>query len=146
MATLEVHKDHVLERSVALASKPVWVLGRSAESDIQIAHASASRRHARIFLEDGGYYIDDLGSTHGTVIAGQPLRPGAPVRLFDGLRIAVGTSDYELVPTNMMVAVMAAMKAAQEEKAAAEERADKDAKSKVKKPRAFLGLCAPTLP
>ena len=118
MATLEVHKDHVLERSVALASKPVWVLGRSAESDIQIAHASASRRHARIFLEDGGYYIDDLASTHGTVVAGQPLRPGAPVRLFDGLRIAVGTSDYELVPTNMMVAVMAAMKAAQEEKAA----------------------------
>jgi hypothetical protein len=32
----------------------------------------------------------------------------------------------------------------QEEKAAAEERADKDSKSKVKKPRAFLGLCSPS--
>ena len=68
---------------------------------------AVSRRHARIFADgEGGYYVEDCGSTHGTFVAGARLTE--PVRLFDGLRVAFGTSPFELVPTNMMAAVMAA--------------------------------------
>ena len=53
-----------------------------------------SRRHARIFADaDGGFYVEDYGSTHGTFVAGSRLT--APVRLFDGLRVAFGSSSFE---------------------------------------------------
>jgi pSer/pThr/pTyr-binding forkhead associated (FHA) protein len=96
----------------------------TAHAQINLPHTSISRRHARIFLEDGGFYIEDLGaphsrepptwpsltdaalstrvagSTHGTFAAGARL--SGPTRLFDGLRIAFGSSTFELVPSNMM--------------------------------------------
>ena len=72
-------------------------------------------RHARVYEEDGGFYIEDLKSTHGTLVAGQRLVPAEPMRLFDGLRVALASSGYEVVPTNTMAAVLAAMKSAQAE-------------------------------
>lgn len=114
MARVDVFNGETLDRAVDLASKASWIIGRSAESDIQLAHSSISRRHARIFIEDDGYYVEDIGSTHGTKLAGQALLRGCPMRLFDGLRIGVGTSTYELVPVNMMAGiVMEAMRTAQ---------------------------------
>ena len=75
------------------------------------SRTSVSRRHARVFSdEDGSFYIEDCGSTHGTFVAGSRIT-STPVRLFDGLRVSFGTAPFELVPSNMMAGVMAAMKA-----------------------------------
>ena len=52
-------------------------------------------------------------------MAGQALAKGLPVRLFDGLRASFGTSKFELLPSNMMAAVTAAMQVAQAHQAAA---------------------------
>lgn len=48
-----------------------------------------SRRHALIFLRQDSLYVEDLGSTNGTFLAGQLLAEGA-ARLEDGARIAFG--------------------------------------------------------
>ena len=117
--------------TIPLEGKSVWVLGRSLDSDIVLAHSSISRRHARIFAEDGGFYIDDLSSTHGTVVAGQPLRPGAPTRLFDGLKIGFGSSSFDLVPINMMAAVMQAARREQEAEARRQQEATTAAETTV---------------
>lgn len=45
-----------------------------------------SRRHARIFTEQGGVYLIDLGSLNGTTLNGQPIR-GKLVRLNSGDKI-----------------------------------------------------------
>lgn len=53
--------------------------------------AKVSRKHARIRLKDGGYTIEDLGSTNGTFInRGRRLLPGTPQALRDGDEIIVG--------------------------------------------------------
>ena len=88
--------------------------------------AAPPYRHARVYEEDGGFYIEDLKSTHGTLVAGQRLVPGEPMRLFDGLRVALASSGFEVVPTNTMAAVIAAMKSAQAD-AARREREKQDA-------------------
>ena len=67
----ELHQGSARIQSVELAGKSEWTIGRSLESDLVLNHSSVSRRHARVFLEDGAFYVDDLGSTHGTMIAGQ---------------------------------------------------------------------------
>jgi hypothetical protein len=112
-ACVALEKEHAVVSSTQLSGdKSEWIIGRSLDSDINIPHSSVSRRHARIFSDsEGGFYLEDLKSTHGTTVAGSTL--SEPVRLFDGLRISFGSSGFELVPTNMMAAVMAAMKAAQ---------------------------------
>jgi len=67
-------------------------LGRSEENDIVLADERVSRRHARVFAEDGGYAITDLGSRHGTRVNGESLgeesrmlAPGDAIELGDHL-------------------------------------------------------------
>lgn len=53
--------------------------------------AKVSRRHARVILRDGKYFLEDLGSTNGTFInRGRRLLPGTPQPLADGDEIIVG--------------------------------------------------------
>ena len=53
--------------------------------------AKVSRRHARISFRDGGYAIEDLGSTNGTFVnRGRRLAPGNRHPLNDGDEIIVG--------------------------------------------------------
>lgn len=53
--------------------------------------AKISRRHARIIYRNGGYAIEDLGSTNGTYVnRGRRLIPGSPQVLRNGDEIIVG--------------------------------------------------------
>ena len=59
--------------------------------------AHLSRRHARIFMEDGGLYVADLGSRNGTRLNGKPVA-FRPVRLLPGDRLSFASQlDYEVV-------------------------------------------------
>jgi Protein of unknown function (DUF3662)/FHA domain len=50
-----------------------WSVGRSQENDIVINDPNVSRRHARISRADGGFVVEDLGSTNGTLLDGAPI-------------------------------------------------------------------------
>ena len=53
--------------------------------------AKVSRRHARITLQNGKYFLEDLGSTNGTFVnRGKRLPPGQPQALREGDEIIVG--------------------------------------------------------
>ena len=51
-------------------------MGRDPGCDIQIPLTTVSRKHARIFFEMGDYFLEDLGSTHGTDHNGRKLGKG----------------------------------------------------------------------
>src|ERR1700738_629696 len=48
-------------------------IGRQAESHLVIRDSRASRSHARILVEGGGYVIEDTGSRHGTFVNGHRI-------------------------------------------------------------------------
>jgi serine/threonine-protein kinase len=52
--------------------------------------AYVSRQHARIVADDGGYFIEDLGSANGTYLNERRLPPGVPTRLRNGDKVRIG--------------------------------------------------------
>jgi diguanylate cyclase (GGDEF)-like protein len=66
------------------------VIGRSPEAEVTIDDDGVSRMHARIREHDGGYQLEDLGSTNGTYVGN--ARMHSPVTLDDGARIQVGNT------------------------------------------------------
>jgi diguanylate cyclase (GGDEF)-like protein len=61
-------------------------IGRDDDNAISVAIDTISRRHARIFLRDLEYTVEDLGSTNGTFINEQELSAPTPLRNGDLLR------------------------------------------------------------
>jgi Cyclic nucleotide-binding domain/FHA domain len=52
---------------------------------------SVSRRHARVFLQDGGLFLtEEVGALNGTLVNGQRLVPGKPQELASGDKINLG--------------------------------------------------------
>src|SRR2546423_3938591 len=49
------------------------VVGRSTPADVEIPDPGLSRQHARFWWDDGGIWVEDLGSTNGTKKNGEPI-------------------------------------------------------------------------
>jgi eukaryotic-like serine/threonine-protein kinase len=57
--------------------------------------AKISRKHARIFFQDGAYHLEDVGSLNGTFInRGSRLMPGSPQSLKDTDEILLGKTFF----------------------------------------------------
>ena len=63
-------------------------LGRLPECDIQIDSNMVSRKHARVYPQDGRFYIEDLNSGNGSFVNGQKIT--APTLLKTDDRIKFG--------------------------------------------------------
>ncbi len=72
-----------------LLSSGELTIGRAEENDLPIANERVSRRHARIYVEDGAWWVADLGSRHGTVVNGEHLSNDTR-RLENGDAIEIG--------------------------------------------------------
>lgn len=67
------------------------VLGRSSQSDIQIADKAVSRKHALIRYGQGSWFIQDQESKGGTFVNGKRQKA---VKLKDGDRIKIGGETF----------------------------------------------------
>ena len=66
------------------------IVGRVATCDICLADKNTSRQHAAFNREGMGWSVEDLGSTNGTLVNGNPV---GRVRLRDGDLIVVGITE-----------------------------------------------------
>lgn len=61
-------------------------LGRSLECELAIVSPHVSRRHAQLCVEGDQLYVEDLGSSNGTVVNGKLVQGKTPLRHEDELR------------------------------------------------------------
>lgn len=73
-------------------NQPEVLLGRSEQSDIALADPGVSRNHARIIREGDDFIVEDLRSTNGTEVNGQPIRRR---RLADGDVVKLANSTLQ---------------------------------------------------
>ena len=69
------------------------VLGRGSDCDVQIDRDSVSRRHARVFREEGVWMAEDLESTNGTYVNDVPIRR-SPLRDSDFLKVGAAIFKF----------------------------------------------------
>jgi len=79
--------------TVDLTGEPITI-GRADDSTITLIDDYVSTRHARLVLQEGGWLIEDLGSTNGTYLDRQRVTTPTPVAL--GVPIRIGKTVLEL--------------------------------------------------
>ncbi len=73
MAKIIIQADGEIDREILL-TKARLTIGRRAHNDVVIDHAAISSQHAVIVVTANDVYLEDLGSTNGTKVNGQPVR------------------------------------------------------------------------
>jgi hypothetical protein len=73
------------------------VIGRSSELDMVLVEDMVSRRHAKITVESGDIFLEDLGSTNGSFVNGEKI---TRTKLAEGDRILIGTSIIKVVASD----------------------------------------------
>ncbi len=68
------------------------LLGRGDTADIRLQDTFASTAHARLVPQGEVIMLEDLGSTNGTYLNGEPLRGPQPLHVGDSIRI--GDSEF----------------------------------------------------
>ncbi|XP_035530019.1 kanadaptin [Morone saxatilis] len=100
---LEILKNGTIVDTVPLTQRSYFVVGRLPVCDVPLEHPSISRYHAVIQYrreagegesvgEERGFYIHDLGSTHGTVVNKNKIPPKTYIRLRVGHVLKFGGS------------------------------------------------------
>jgi hypothetical protein len=83
---LVVTEGNLAGRSIELADQQI-TLGRANDATLILTDDYASTYHARIFPQDGQWFVEDLNSTNGTYLDRQkvtrvtPVPPGVPIRI-----------------------------------------------------------------
>jgi pSer/pThr/pTyr-binding forkhead associated (FHA) protein len=82
-------------RSFVLDDNNVFI-GRSFKSDIQINDNAISRKHLKVFRIGKRFFIEDLKSTNGTLINGEPIASGESYEVGEGDNIQIGGTVIRL--------------------------------------------------
>lgn len=98
---------------VSLDKVPM-VMGRSEAADVALPFSSISREHARIFLEDGKLFIEDMGSSNGITINDKKMPKG---ELAPGDMVKLGVVEFRVARRGDSTVVI--QRAAEEERASA---------------------------
>ncbi|ADO68529.1 Sigma-54 dependent transcriptional regulator [Stigmatella aurantiaca DW4/3-1] len=91
--------DGTTSSMVDLPPKGIVLIGRAAEADIRLTDRSASRRHARLFLDEGLVRVTDLESHNGVRVNGQAVsqvhtvQPGDVVSLGEVQLVLYSAAD-----------------------------------------------------
>ena len=93
MATLILKYESKLIKEFPLQKSAV-VIGRAPGNEIVVDNLAVSGSHARVYVEDGKFVVEDLNSLNGTFLNGQRIRKSA---LKEGDQIAIGKHTLEYV-------------------------------------------------
>ena len=84
-SVLVVHLEGQKPRTTPLDGSTT--LGRGVECELRLDDTYISQQHARIFDRGGNWYVEDLGSTNGTLLDGQKVSGPVEVRAGDEVRL-----------------------------------------------------------
>lgn len=100
--------------TVFTLEKAEIVIGRDAANDIVINDLEVSRKHAHLIAQQGGYLLEDLGSTNGTDVddirltSPHILLVGEVISLGEHVKLIFGVANFDPEATQVSVPVASA--------------------------------------
>lgn len=88
MYRLEMNDDLGRILSFPLKEEGIVTIGRNRDSDVVLTDKSVSRNHCLLHLAGKSIEIEDLGSSNGVIVGGDPI--GHRTRLKPGDEIIIG--------------------------------------------------------
>lgn len=70
-------------------------IGRKGDNTLILTDSYVSSHHAKIYLKNGEYYIEDMESTNGTILNNSELKGKTPLRIGDEIKI--GSSLFKVI-------------------------------------------------
>ena len=98
LKTITLSKDLDFKIFDSYGVKENTLIGRSKKCDIYIKDPFMSKENTLIYLQEGRFYIKDMGSTNGTFVNGKQLLE-KPAKLKDSDKITIGGVDFLFVDT-----------------------------------------------
>jgi hypothetical protein len=77
------------------------LIGREASNDVVLDTVAAGKRHARIFVEQGLCFVEDLGSSLGTYCNQEPIAPNHRRLLQSGDQVAIFPYLFTVSPRQL---------------------------------------------
>ena len=97
MYLLTIGRNGVAGESIELkAGVNAWFLGRDANCDIVLKSSMTSRRHAKLTLVEGQFFVEDIGSSKGSFLEGARITGRVPIAV--GQRLRLGEIEVMLSP------------------------------------------------
>src|SRR4051812_20576445 len=97
MPMLTYYDFDKVEKTIEIGTEPV-LIGRATDCQIRTEDAVVSRRHARILLDGGEYWIEDLGSLSGVYLGAEKI---TRARFVPGDLIVMGSLVIRMLPPAM---------------------------------------------
>jgi hypothetical protein len=91
--TFQITHANGLRQSLPMTMNRM-IIGRNPMCQIQLQDFKVSDQHAEIFIQDGRYFVRDLGSANGAYVNGCPIN--TTVEIFTGSYIQMGNSTIQL--------------------------------------------------
>ena len=73
-------------------------IGRLPDNELVLSHATISRHHAEVRVQNGQVVLTDVGSSAGTLVRGQRLAPNQPVLLEADAEVRIGPYVLKYTP------------------------------------------------
>ncbi len=91
--------------TVELPPTATLVIGRGEDADVRLVADGVSRRHALLCVEPEGLTVEDLSSSNGTLVRGQPVPPETRAGIAVGEAFVVGEFVLLVRPVRSRAAV-----------------------------------------
>ncbi|HHN74441.1 MAG TPA: diguanylate cyclase [Acidobacteria bacterium] len=94
LVVIETTMPTMLGRSLPLLESPTTI-GRDADNIIAVEEDSVSRRHALLICLGQQWFIEDQGSTNGTLLNGEKVHGRVPLE--SGAKVRVGETVFKFI-------------------------------------------------
>jgi predicted component of type VI protein secretion system len=88
--------DRAVRAGAVWPLKPNNSLGAEPNNDLVLNDPLVSGQHARLRWDGVGWWLEDLGSTNGTLVNGQRIPARTPQKIAPGARLQLGDMVFEL--------------------------------------------------
>ncbi len=85
------------QETVYPVTLPVTTIGRALDNAINLLDPAVSRQHARLLLENDGWWIENISQRNPLRVDGVKIAPGARGRVRPGQTIQLGSSRLQLL-------------------------------------------------